>query len=1635
MDIDFLLGWWIKDVPYIFKKDISPSFNILYNRIYVINSTNNKTFEKIKLHIDNCGPKKDYIKKYFQYTNSFEKNDDIRINGLSIDKGISKNVKELYKTLNLELNIHTITLLDNLQDYSVKKYGTLKCGLSLNKPYEITDLVCMNLSSATLIDFIKNRRCTTLGFKISSNLIRVATSRIFTDVTRSLIEPITNSIDSYRELRGENSGVGKFGMGFFSLLNILDNPKNNIEIESIYKLSPTENCRWLCVITKINDSYSFTLNSNILVNKNTKTGTTIKLYIDPTNKEIFFKYYTSSIIYKLIENTFCLIKDVSLVKKNGQKINNPDPKTIDKVLIDIKNQKNVMYYTFSDNAAGMSLDILFSKLLVPSVSTKSVEKFLKRDFKSTNLTNLIIREKRPGEILNYCQLMISVGDVIIYEKEMNTAFFKYRDRDYNYNQIYILSLPALTPLPISRDDVIISDPIVYEAAKTELFKLLDLTIEKGNLMFLNKLLFEYSSRASDIYVYSLIDDGRKYIQSRKDVYFIPEGQSKFYNTIIRPYTKTKFQYVETDYVNYEFLTNHLLDVMKYQTIDSINKKVIIVKGFSDIYTSGGLVDIIFVSEEFINQNVKGWKDKIKLNYKMKLFPKGISQQDMNFIDYLFKTSPILNNVSLYENAILNTYKPKISGKPSDNKYFDKSSEDITLIKNYVIKFYDVVESFYTTKIRTDSKRGIYGISKPLKTSSEFLYKFIYELLSISYLITNKDKDFLDRIFSIFYTFLVEFANRSIEGEGGNIQFLLDNYSIFMNRSLYMMSGYYEKYFEVNFYTVTTKEEKDNLINFITFYCNSLIKIRNQYIGISNPFSEIFLWRHLYGVPQYYDDKNIINDNMGFYIARFLLSKDYAYWPYIQRVTQEILKRGERSIRSSLIKNHKSALDYIYKEISTKYNVESLRKIIVGYINTEESSGIGVIVDDLEFSIKIFLEILNSDLLTHTLNLPIHKDNTKYKFDCINLINYIYEYNVGTNTIEWFSKIEKFVPKHSAKFQSLEIAINEGTSKTFIDAVLTELIQNSIDASRKIDLQNEFFLEVKSGIIKIDSNENYGMSVKDYVGISTAGLVSILIPFLSTKSKDEITSTGEMGTGFMNVYRQPYTKKVIIKTRNPDDGLLYIIVATPIVENKRTINVLYEIDISNEVTDKITEITILINDMDKDNISSVLSDISIWCNRYLPYLYKKSIFNGKTMYNEKQVVYQNKYLTAFKIPDNQSSIILTNGIPYGNLYPYISGYNHTWSKYFGASGVIIDLNKSIYTPVQSRKRVEFVSDDDFFFEDELKRAIFYKIISGFLKYAGASKYRQLSDMGFIEGSNYNGPFTQCRPSNDHSDLLGTTLFYTKQSRNIKNPISAKNLILAVINELDQNIEKYIKQGNLITKHILAPIFELVKNNPSKYINIKDKKDIENFNKYLFVPDVYNLVELWFNNKTFPSIEQVKGISKEIIIPDTIKSFIQSMIDRLWNIAKTLITEKLLVGDISTLRIERFNPPKFISNVQKGVLGFYDVDKHTLNIDTTKFDLNTFSKDIVTFNKIKNKDDIILFLKDGNNFDGFFDMNANPPKTFVHEFCHALRGETHGPNVHGDFTFKIRTSTKLDFVEKNFSFYTGAREIFLYLITYY
>ena len=178
------------------------------------------------------------------------------------------------------------------------------------------------------------------------------------------------------------------------------------------------------------------------------------------------------------------------------------------------------------------------------------------------------------------------------------------------------------------------------------------------------------------------------------------------------------------------------------------------------------------------------------------------------------------------------------------------------------------------------------------------------------------------------------------------------------------------------------------------------------------------------------------------------------------------------------------------------------------------------------------------------------------------------------------------------------------------------------------------------------------------------------------------STGEMGTGFFNVYRQPYTSFVLIHTGN------MVIKAEPILREKQVYDIGYNVSF---VTTGIqgTNINIVLHPMEQldeinfifdcSSIARLLSDLS-------PF---PTYFNGVQGKSERELIFDNDYLAVYITPEVIPSYILTNGVPFGPLIPTadksIDGFQEA-NNYPLYMSVIVDIHKGHYIPTQSRHRI-------------------------------------------------------------------------------------------------------------------------------------------------------------------------------------------------------------------------------------------------------------------------------------------------------------------------------------------------------------
>jgi hypothetical protein len=161
------------------------------------------------------------------------------------------------------------------------------------------------------------------------------------------------------------------------------------------------------------------------------------------------------------------------------------------------------------------------------------------------------------------------------------------------------------------------------------------------------------------------------------------------------------------------------------------------------------------------------------------------------------------------------------------------------------------------------------------------------------------------------------------------------------------------------------------------------------------------------------------------------------------------------------------------------------------------------------------------------------------------------------------------------------------NKCFINSILTELIQNSVDAIRS-ESESSKYIDIRIS--------NDVISITDYIGFDD--IINILIPFLSSKNPNDPNVTGEMGTGFFNVYRKPWTRFVLIES--VFNSIKKTIRATPLHENNIVYDIEYEVMIQELDEQNSTTISIFL-EKDISTLSQIITDAFIFVNSYLSFI--------------------------------------------------------------------------------------------------------------------------------------------------------------------------------------------------------------------------------------------------------------------------------------------------------------------------------------------------------------------------------------------------------------------------------------------------
>lgn len=574
-----------------------------------------------------------------------------------------------------------------------------------------------------------------------------------------------------------------------------------------------------------------------------------------------------------------------------------------------------------------------------------------------------------------------------------------------------------------------------------------------------------------------------------------------------------------------------------------------------------------------------------------------------------------------------------------------------------------------------------------------------------------------------------------------------------------------------------------------------------------------------------------------------------------------------------------------------------------------------------------------------VKINLYSNITGYLFTCKSLINYLFTYEV-----ESFDQLLSSVQKNNnIKLQILEIAINESTTRDFIEAVMTELIQNSLDAIRSNNLK---------GIINIDLRKD-SISISDNSGIPDNAFTSLLIPFLSTKNPNDANVTGEIGTGFFNVFRQPESSKVIIDT--VFNNKRTIIQAIPVLKNNLVDDIDYTIQREDTLEKNGTLITIFFNPNYPKIVQSI-ADAQVYAMNYLGFTGVDTYINNIKIEQGIYKVYETELGTIYLTNNNSTqSFVMTNNVPFSPLKAFSMQFPliyHILLK-AGNTRVIINFNKKVYTPVQSRTKVNI--------SDKLEKGITQFINNGLF-------------LCVIEMYNRN-------EIRSEDDIINNT----SSNKNIRQLAFSirENLLPDFGNKEYSRSEqipnfyiRYLFEDEVFIREIINNnITDIIENIPLKYEN----------------SIISNAVKKWFSNKQIskPAPENVVIMhtlttvkSQLVAVPFTI---FQSFIDLYWDIYKTLLEDKTVIGPL----VNKDPPQIIIGETKNEYEGYYNKEKHIIFLNKDWYNIDQLIETLGEIRKLDKDDAIYQFrLKLMALFSPVL-----PATTFIHELLHAVQGDEH------------------------------------------
>lgn len=1430
-----------------------------------------------------------------------------------------------------------------------------------HQPYDLSSLVCSQLATVkvdwpTVLRSIRDcsaakcTPCTTVGYRIARSLIRVAATRVFAAPEQSIMEPIVNSFDAYEPSRK----VGKFGVGWYSdVYWVVGHPLRRILLGSAYKDASGVLCTYEVVIQEINGALSFTLSQPspvIGMRVAGKTGFTMRIDAtkDPfTADEVLgfvqqvekLRYMTGPRLAVMVELDG---QGDKLLFQAGTKASQP-------IQVDISRTR----LRFNDDATGVPLEVLLGGVLVPSISTKTIqlaeEARVAGEEGPVPESGLVIRvpgtakgSAVPTAAEKHAQLIILVGDVGVVSIDS-------KDEVGMYVPVFKLALPASTRVPVSRDDVILTTHS-RKVMRDGVIQLLDASATwSRSVVILEKLLEQYIT-------YTASADNQQAIRDGLEAYYEANRQRLVPNKYIKVYREADWDFVGSTRYDVQSIerwldANTTPDAAVWYGIKAL---VIQTKPNSKLTVSnGGLYSYLFIGSAYKDSLGTGWVRTITSSYfETKLYRLDAAYTAAEYGKYDVE-QPV--GIKIPIGAVYRSLVQASNGAVSADVKTVKPSELVTDAA--------ALRLLFAIRLKVDSLTVYFKMAT--NTGEQVMASLI-----AAYLVMGVEA----------YTTVCGELLRRMAAFVGNQTYGASQYKL-------VSSGYWEAIElvkDVNKSLLPADKRIPYLLDHIVAAVRAIKEEKHTMLTIYTANSPRLL-STLNGKPIAATSLRI-----ALYMEAGKQSRNMA------ELTAIMAGAGDGIPTPTKVKQaynnpkvYAAALPgfvaHMLYRIRSRHadRLSSLVKAYEAFSNGSHQTA-GTTLTTLKQD-RVFAQEWLKDLAKaeDVVVAPVPKPLKGTTVVLSKLIRYLFQHELPVEAKELvpFLKASSSASVAATPLQVIEIAVNEGTVKPPLEAVMTELTQNSLDVIREVDF---YIKSVQLALTRAPDSSSVTLSITDYVGMTQQAFVYASVPFLSTKTPSELV-TGELGSGFLNVYRE--SSAVLIDSSR--DGVHRRSYDVPIRDiHGRVVDVEKHVEVSTPVVGSKeyvgtrTVISVVIPTPDRFTFITVASRAEYIARYVLGLAMAEGIqWNGKAVYVPRVLM---ATVGAFELyqtsPDDlkHDSYLLTKGVPFAPLSTYLDSLVTGNATDHLEENYLVNVLHGGYTPVQTRTKIRLTEQA----EADLKTLVLYGMfISSLRAYLGGkheyiSHTKSTSDAQQLRVSEYSVT-TLTQDSNERYLLNVSFMGQATLAQLLNRCIDAMDdrPYDSAEKDIEATLSTYVSGNRHVTN--------MVRDAARLWLRPKNTTGMDKLQ--LNVPQA--MLALLPEPPPLPKAPSPPRKGKKakdyVYVPDPI---MQPAIER-WLRTYWRLAEKAKV-----LGITGDAPKADAVRTDKPILGQYTRSTHTITINTNKYSLATVQEVVAALKSRKLEELVETSLKRNALWTSCFAYEF-PSCTLAHEVEHSRRREGH------------------------------------------